>query len=128
MTGDEIGLNFFIDEGRSKGAEQPSVFGAVDQEAIIAKLDTNEDDDLGSDFFGDSIAEVEDAAVRMFDVGIRTITQDGPPPSTGPAFGATVPQAAPAGAEPDAVTVAGHLADDPVARAAFILGGPAALD
>jgi hypothetical protein len=111
----------------------PSVFGTVNQDDMIARIDSTSEDDLSSDFFGDSIQEVEDAAVRMFDIGIRTITDD-PAKSTSAAFGTppAPPLAAAAGrAASGTEHSAGHAADgqfdDPTVRAAFILGGPGAL-
>jgi hypothetical protein len=109
---------------------KPSVFGVQDQGEIISRIDSIEDDDLTSSFFGDSIADVEEAATRMFDVGIRTITDE--PAPTSQAFG--VAAAAPAAAEPasgqgrpPSVAVSGSLEDDEAARAAFVLGGPTAV-
>jgi hypothetical protein len=111
---------------------KPSVFGKVDQDDMISRIDSTAEDDLSSAFFGDSIQEVEDAAVRMFDIGIRTITDD-PSQVTTAAFGT---QPAPAGAaarvpsaveQPVAKGADGRFAD-PTVRAAFILGGPSGLD
>ncbi len=111
----------------------PSVFGIVNQDDMIARIDSTAEDDLSSDFFGDSIQEVEDAAVRMFDIGIRTITDD-PAKTTSAAFG--TPPAPPMAAGATRAAVATDQApthgadgqfDDPAVRAAFILGGPGAL-
>jgi hypothetical protein len=108
------------------------VFGTVDQNDMIARIDSTAEDDLSSAFFGDSIQEVEDAAVRMFDIGIRTITDD-PARSSSASFG-TPPAAAAVGAprvpvsteQPVAAGADGHF-EDPAVRAAFILGGPDAI-
>lgn len=136
MTGDDFGLAFFTQDGR-KSADRPSVFSAVDQSDMIARLDATVEDDLGSPFFGDSIQEVEDAALRMFDIGIRSITDD-PSSQTAPgAFGAVSPRdsggvtshedTVDAPVISSAPSPASDLAHDPQARAAFTLGGPAAL-
>ena len=111
----------------------PSVFGTVNQDDMIARIDSTSEDDLSSDFFGDSIQEVEDAAVRMFDIGIRTITDD--PAKTTPAAFGTPPAAPPAAGATRAAVSTEHAAthavdgqfEDPAVRAAFILGGPGAL-
>ena len=112
---------------------QPSVFGTVNQDDMIARIDSTSEDDLSSDFFGDSIQEVEDAAVRMFDIGIRTITDD-PARTTSAAFGTPPAPPLAAGATRAAASTehsATHAVDgqfeDPAVRAAFILGGPGAL-
>lgn len=113
---------------------QPSVFGTVNQDDMIARIDSTSEDDLSSDFFGDSIQEVEDAAVRMFDIGIRTITDDparttpaafGTPPAPPLAAGAT--RAVGGAEQPSAAHAADGQFEDPAVRAAFILGGPGAL-
>ena len=108
----------------SDSSEKPSVFGAPSQDEMIARIDATAEDDLSSSFFDSSLQDAENAAVRMFDVGIKTITED---PSAAPAavFGAQV-----AGTTADAGEVtsgAGGSLDDAASRAAFILGGPAAL-
>jgi hypothetical protein len=89
---------------------------------VISRLDANDDDDLDSDFFGDSLQDVEDAATRMFDVGIRTITNDHP---TAPAsaFDGPTAEAGRAGHN----DLPGVLGTDAEARRAFILGGPEAI-
>jgi hypothetical protein len=106
---------------------RPSVFGATDQGDMIARIDATSEDDLSSSFFDSSIQDVEDAAVRMFDIGIRTMTDD---PDAAPKGFATRVPARPTTAsvvhQPVATRTALRLRD-PDARAAFILGGPAAL-
>ena len=107
-------------------AEPSTVFGAPDQDEMIARIDAVEDDDLSSAFFDSSLQDVENAAVRMFDVGVRTLVDDTAPTA---AFGVPAP-AAPRGGtaadQPVAPGADGRFAD-PAVRAAFILGGPAAL-
>ena len=136
MTDDEIGLSFFTEGDTSAPAGQPSVFGAVDQAEMIARIDAVTDDDLGSTFFGDSLQEVEVAATRAFDIGVRTLSEgprssDAAATAFSPGSAMAEPFAAPSGgATPVAaapVTVVGPLAQDAVARRAFILGGPAAV-
>ena len=109
-------------------AESTTVFGAPDQDDMIARIDAVQDDDLSSSFFDSSLQDVENAAVRMFDVGVRTLIDDTAPAA---AFGApataggaaTRPSAADQPVAPGAV---GRFAD-PAVRSAFILGGPQAL-
>lgn len=110
----------------SEGGEKPSVFGAPSQEEMIARIDATAEDDLSSAFFDSSIQDAENAAVRMFDVGIKTITED---PSAAPSttFGAPAASAASPTAVAAAPDGAAGTLDDPAVRAAFILGGPAAL-
>lgn len=136
MTGDDFGLAFFTQDGRTS-ADRPSVFSAVDQGDMIARLDATLEDDLESPFFDDSIQEVEDAALRMFDIGIRSITDDPSSQAAPGGFGAVGPRDSGrvAGHEEtvdapvisSVVSPAGDLAHDAQARAAFTLGGPAAL-
>jgi hypothetical protein len=107
-------------------AESGTVFGAPDQADMIARIDAVDDDDLSSSFFDSSLQDVENAAVRMFDVGVRTLIDDAAPTA---AFG--VPTSAgdrPASAtdQPVAPGATGRFAD-PSVRETFILGGPAAL-
>lgn len=114
-------------------SEAPTVFGAPDQAEIIAKIDSVADDDLSSPFFDHSIQDVEDAAVRMFDVGVRTLTDDNAPLA---AFGLQSGQSdaargsTPAAPQPSTQVAPGLESrfEDPGARRAFILGGPTALD
>lgn len=124
MTDEELGTPR---TPASRPAARPSVFGYVDQDELIARIDAVADDDLTSDFFGDSIQEVEDAATRIFDIGIQTVTEAGEPARGGtfgtPRTGTGVATSTPAGP----VTVCGELEDDTAARRAFILGGPAAI-
>lgn len=136
MTGDDFGLAFFTQDGQ-KSSDRPSVFRAVDQSSMIARLDATAEDDLASSFFDDSIQEVEDAALRMFDIGIRSITDDPARQAVPGGFGAAGPRDGGEAADPEAavdprviapvVSTVGDLAHDAQARAAFTLGGPAAL-
>ena len=121
------------DESKSRDDAHASVFAVQDQDQVIAQIDSVSEDDLSSTFFGDSIADVEGAATRMFDIGIRTLTHDAPPEAQSGAFAGeptgspgTTAAGSPAarGSEP---TTSAQLQDNPRARRAFILGGPAAL-
>ena len=132
MTDDEIGLSFFTQHGPAAPTGRPSAFGPVDQEAVIARIDAVDEDDLTSSFFGDSLLDVENAATRSFDIGIRTLGSDARPAAE--PVSARVPlttagiDASPApAADPIEVPVVGVLARDEDARSAFILGGPAGL-
>lgn len=114
-----------------EGTTPATVFGAPDQAEIIARIDAVSDDDLSSPFFENSIQDVEDAAVRMFDVGVRTLTDDNVPLA---AFGTRAgppSEAATAPPPPAAQQVAPGLEErfsDSATRRAFILGGPSGLD
>ena len=109
-------------------AESGTVFGAPDQDEMIARIDAVEDDDLASSFFDSSLQDVENAAVRMFDVGVRTLIDDTAPTAAfgAPAHGGTGPSVPSATDSPVAPGADGRVAD-PSVRAAFILGGPQAL-
>ena len=88
-------------------------------------IDDVDDDDLDSSFFSDSMKDVEDAATRVFDVGIRTLTDEPRPPQASTTFGAgPAAPARPAGAQDPAVS-AESLQNNEQARRSFILGGPA---
>ena len=119
--------------GAGRSADQPpSVFVAPDQGEMIARLDAVTDDDLDSTFFSTSVQEAEDAAVRMFDVGIRTLGDEADARAL-PLFPglAPAPQApsAPSLQEPPLAGAPprGLSFDDPRVRTAFVLGGPGAL-
>jgi hypothetical protein len=131
VTGDEIGLHFYTDDEapQPKGAPA-SVFSGVDQNAMIARIDAVDDDDLGSTFFADSMQDVEDAAANIFDIGIKTLTVDPRSEPTGRAFGSTAPAVASDTASSNAPASADPASRPPQQagdfRRAFILGGPAA--
>lgn len=114
------------DDGAPQPPEPaPSVFGTKSQDEMIARIDATSEDDLGSSFFDSSIQDAENAAVRMFDIGIRTITDE--PGAPAASFGTPAPAAAPTVArQPVAEGADGRFAD-PATRTAFILGGPAGL-
>ena len=112
-------------EPRGQGSR--TVFGAPDQQQMISRIDSFADDDLESSFFSNSIQDVEDAAVRMFDVGIRTLTDESSAPMAAfgsrPADAHSVPASARQPVAPGAV---GRF-EDPLVRYAFILEGPESL-
>lgn len=112
-----------VAESPSERREEPSVFRTPDQAEMIARLDAVEDDDIDSSFFATSARDAEDAAVRIFDVGIRTLAAE-----SGAVAGFAERPAAEAPVEPRAPRVVGGVDfDDPATRTAFILGGPDAL-
>ncbi len=117
MNSDAIGLRFFTGPGTVTSSGRPSAFESVDQSGMIARLDQTEDDDLDSPFFDADIVAVENASTRSFDIGIRTI---GSEPGT-----ASADQEPPVVHEP---ALPGPWSHDERTRAAFITGGPAALD
>jgi hypothetical protein len=115
-------------------AQADSVFAVRDQDQVIAQIDTVSEDDLSSTFFGDSIDEVEDAATRMFDVGIRTLAHDTPPGARSGAFAGeptgspgTTAAGSPAATPARLGTLIARLEGNPEAQRAFILGGPVAV-
>ena len=121
------------DQSKPREDAHASVFAVRDQEQVIAQIDSVSEDDLSSTFFGDSIADVEGAATRMFDVGIRTLTHDAPPEAHSGAFAGeptgspgTTAAGSPAASASEPTTAA-RLKDDSQARRAFILGGPSSL-
>lgn len=127
-------------------ADRPAtVFGYVDQNAVIKKIDQVDDDDLASCFFGDSLQDVENAGVNIFDIGIQDdVTSTGPnavtpfgTPSFGPSSTTPTPTVVPP-APTAAATVEAAAPPAPAptlptndveaqARQAFILGGPPAM-
>lgn len=130
MTGDDIGLNFFTQHPAQAASGRPSAFGRVDQDALFARIDAVDEDDLTSTFFGDSILDVENASTRAFDIGIRMHGPDDtsrPPTPVVPLTTAGIDARPAPAADPVEVPVARQLAADASARAAFILGGPAGL-
>ena len=121
---------------------KPSVFGTPDQDEMIARLDSVDDDDLASGFFSATAGDAEDAAVRMFDLGIRTLGEESAPTAATPfAGGAAVSAASTSGrpSMPEATETAASTSTststasapvdftNPALREAFILGGPDAL-
>jgi hypothetical protein len=120
MTSDAIGLRFFTGQGTVTSTGRPSAFATVDQTDMIARLDATEDDDLDSPFFGADMVAVENASTRSFDIGIRTIGSTDVPAKEGEGEGTASP------ALHDAA-MPGRWSHDDRTRAAFIVGGPAAL-
>ncbi len=133
MTGDEMGLSFFAPHSPIPPSGRPSAFAPVDQDAVIARIDAVDDDDLDSTFFGEAIIDVENASTRSFDIGIRMLG-DAEPGLDGPSSATVLPlttvgiDATPApAANPTELPVVGRLGSDAAARSAFILHGPAGL-
>ena len=119
-------------------AQADSVFAVRDQEQLIAQIDSVSEDDLSSTFFADPIDEVEDAAMRVFDVGMRALTQGTPSQAHPGAFAVepTGSSGTTAAGSPGLGQPAGHarkvilvarLEGNPEAQRAFILGGPVAV-
>lgn len=128
MSGDDIGLNFFTENSGPPSSPKPSAFGPVDQGEMIRRLDAVDDDDLSSTFFDDSIADVENAATRAFDIGIRMHGTDPDPADLAPPLTTeSIDASPPPAADAVELPVIGRLAGDDTARAAFILGGPGGL-
>jgi len=128
VTDDDIGLHFFTADQKAKQPASASVFGPVDQDEIIARIDSVEDDDLDSSFFADSMKDVEDAATRSFDVGIRTLTDEPRRGDERQAFGVTADDASRAVVAAHAAISGEELKQDDQARKSFILGGPTGTD
>ncbi len=126
MTGDDIGLSFFTEQTPPRPPANVSAFGPVDQDALIARIDAVEEDDLTSSFFGDSILDVENAATRAFDIGIRMHHPSTPSASAAEPMTTVGIDASPAlAADPIEEPMVGGVAEG--SRTAFILGGPAGL-
>jgi len=110
-----------------------SVFGYVDQDEVIKRIDVVKDDDLASRFFGDSLQEIEIAATDIFDIGVRDEAETDAHSATHPfavptAAAPAIPPPAPAPPQPASTAPAPTLLDqDAMARQAFILGGPSAM-
>ncbi|MDO8308329.1 MAG: hypothetical protein Q7V58_08235 [Actinomycetota bacterium] len=133
MTGDEMGLSFFAPHSPIPPSGRPSAFAPVDQNAVIARIDAVDDDDLDSTFFGEAIIDVENAATRSFDIGIRMLGDADPahygqsPVEASPLTTAGIDATPAPAANPTEVPVVGRLGLGTAARSAFILHGPAGL-
>jgi hypothetical protein len=108
---------------------RPSVFGYVDQDEVIKRIDDVQEDDLTSGFFGDSIQDVENAATDIFDIGVRDeVETDGLSASHPFAVPTDAGHSEPApSALPTTAPAPTNLDKDARARQAFILGGPDAM-
>ena len=137
MRDEEIGLQFFTKDPLPLSG-RPSIFSHVDQDLLFDRFDDVDEDDLESPFFADSMADVENAATRAFAIGVRILANESPVPQVG--FGAeegeleeaahvATPASSPSGGiARTPMAVEGRLGRDRIARRAFILGGPRALD
>lgn len=135
MSTEDDGLSVFLDGARPESSGQPSVFSQVDQEELIGRIGTV-DDDMSSPFFAETLPEAEDAATQVFDIGIRLLSEgaagvtDEPARSSGmrsssSTRGVQGRKASIVTATP--IAVPGVLTRDNNARRAFVLGGPDAL-
>lgn len=106
-----------------------SVFGAPDQDEIISRLDAVESDDDGGSFF-DARSDELTAAHEAFAAGIAAlggVEQSTPPAAEGPPPAPLADDAHGAVADGHRDGHVTHLLEDSALRAAFILGGPAAV-
>lgn len=104
-----------------------SVFGQVDQAEMIARLEQAPADETETDFFQGALAAPQPQAARALAEGIRAFTGTepraaAPAPVASEEPGIVVQEAAQVGGP---VTVVGRIGDDPAAKRAFILFGPA---
>lgn len=104
-----------------------SVFANVDQDAMISRLETADVDEEGTHFLAELVGGPREGADVAFDAGVRVLGGDvtrteGSDEAERPAPELALPVA------PSApVTVVGSIADDPQARRAFIMFGPAGI-
>lgn len=95
--------------------ERPSVFGEVDQDAMIARIEASTADEESSHFLRPLLDSAHQDSDRSFDSGVRVLGGDTPP------------VAAPPGVPEAPVLIRGELAADPRAVRAFIISGPAGI-
>lgn len=108
---------------RQDQPDQPreSVFGKVDQEAVISRLENAAEDDAETSFFDRALTRAQPDADRVFQAGVEVMGGLAP---AEPSDGSKA--ASPAGGGTwQSVSYTGRIADDPVARRSFILHGPA---
>ncbi len=115
----------------SSDERPPTVFGAPDQDEIIARIDSVDSDDEGSSFFAGHERELGQAH-RRFAEGVSTFTGVARAGDTDDAR--QEPGTAPSSRQGDGTSVTRSRETptalpltDPANRAAFILGGPDAL-
>ena len=108
---------------RQDQPDQPreSVFGKVDQEAVISRLEDAAEDDAETSFFDRALSQPQPDAGRVFQAGVEVM--GGLVPAE-PSDGRRGPSLA-GGRTWQSVSYTGRIADDPVARRSFILHGPA---
>ncbi len=136
MTGEEDPLSVFTEGAHPESTGKPSVFAQVDQEELIARIGTV-DDDMSSPFFKESVLEAEGMATQVFDIGIRLLAEGSVGRLGDPDRDAVGPPSAPSTravqnrssltVTSTPIAISGILSRDNDARRAFILGGPDAL-
>ncbi len=103
--------------------EPKSVFGQVDQDAMIARLEQAAADEAETTFFDRALEQADPSAAAVFAAGVEALGG-----LAAPAVGASVrPTVAVPRAPDEPVRLSGPLADDPRAARAFILFGPRAV-
>lgn len=110
----------------ASGGEHPdqaraSVFGQVDQESVISRLDQASEDEAETTFFDAALRRAHPDAERVFRTGVQVM--GGMAPAATP--GSEVATEPGIGGSLRPVAYVGAIADDPRARRAFILHGPA---
>ncbi len=98
-----------------------SVFGRVDQDSVISRLDQAPQDEAETSFFERALKERDAAADRVFEDGV--LVMGGRTQPSRPGLAAPVPSGP--GEFSGPVEYAGTVADDVRARRSFILHGPA---
>ena len=132
---EDDGLNVFVEGARPESTGQPSVFSQVNQDELIARIGTV-DDDMSSPFFDESILEAEGAATQVFDIGIRLLSEgavgrlgdpdrNAEPPTQASTRAVQTRPTSTVTSTP--IAISGVLSRDNAARRDFILGGPDAL-
>lgn len=96
-------------------SEKRSVFGNVDQDAMIARIEESTSDEQDSHFLRPLLQAPHQESDRTFDSGIRVLGGD---------VGPDGPMRESAGID-GPVPVRGELAADPRAARAFVIAGPA---
>ena len=122
------------------GDRPKSVFAAPDQDEIIARIESVDEDETSSPFFDERLRTRQGDGRQAFEAGLTAFAGDqtATPSRTAPA---AHPQAVSPDVSPDvsqygqqagpslpAVVSVDYLLGDDAARAAFILGGPSAIE
>lgn len=136
MTTEDEGLRVFAAGAKPESTGRPSVFSEVDQDDLIARIGTV-DDDMASPFFKESLSEAEEAATQVFNIGLRLSAEGAtnrlgdplrPTGSRTATSSRAVQERATSPVAATLIAIPGILSRDNGARQVFILGGPAALD